>query len=356
MVVLLTLCFYLTQLAGAKESISTWLESATSDGSFISSALSFEVGKAIETEEENQDLEEAPSVYPEYDSDTSASPLPDLEEYFSKFEAEEEYDFEDLNDEEDAEPEIVETTIQGGLTITNDTSYDIDIATLMAEQLNISLPSEGPQILIIHTHSSEAYTPDMANMYIPTDVYRTEDDSFNVIRVGDELTEALEEYGLSVIHDRGIYDYPSYTGSYNRSAAAVESYLAQYPDIAVVLDIHRDAIGDGDVVYKTKAEVEDVCLSQVMLLVGTGENGLYHPSWEENLKLALKLQSAVIDDYPTLARPVALKQERYNQHLTTGSLILEVGSSGNTLEEALGAIRLFAKSAAPVFQELVADG
>jgi stage II sporulation protein P len=176
------------------------------------------------------------------------------------------------------------------------------------------------------------------------------------VRVGDELAKAFEEYGLNVIHDRGIYDYPSYTGSYNRSCTAIESYLEQYPDIAIVIDIHRDALGDGDVIYKTMAEVEGESLSQVMMLVGTGENGLEHPNWKENLKLALRIQSAVTDAYPTLARPVALKKERYNQHLTNGSLILEVGSSGNTLEEALGAIRLYAKAAAPVLLDLVEQG
>ena len=66
--------------------------------------------------------------------------------------------------------------------------------------------------------------------------------------MGDELAAALEEQGLTVLHDREIYDYPSYTGSYNRSGAAVEAYLAEYPDIAVVIDLHRDALGGDEVV------------------------------------------------------------------------------------------------------------
>ncbi len=223
----------------------------------------------------------------------------------------------------------------------------------MNEGLSLTLPSEGPQILIIHTHGSEAYTPDPDNIYEESDSVRTVDTDYNVVRVGDELAAALEEQGLSVIHDRELYDYPSYNGSYSRSGAAIESYLAQYPDIAIVIDLHRDALGNGDVVYKIVAHEGGTASSQLMLLVGTGENGLYHPYWTENLKLALALQNAVVNTYPTLARPVAVKQERYNQQLTTGSLILEVGSSGNTLPEALTAVRLFAEAIGPTLLNMV---
>ena len=171
--------------------------------------------------------------------------------------------------------------------------------------------------------------------------------------MGDELAAALTELGLNVLHDREIYDYPSYTGSYSRSGAAVEEYLAEYPDIAVVIDLHRDALGDEDVTYKTVAELTGERSSQVMMLVGTGESGLWHPNWEQNLRLALYLQDAVNDMYPTLMRPVSVTSERYNQHLTTGSMILEVGSNGNTLREALNAVRLFAAAAGPALLELV---
>ncbi|MFB0921196.1 MAG: stage II sporulation protein P, partial [Oscillospiraceae bacterium] len=131
--------------------------------------------------------------------------------------------------------------------------------------------------------------------------------------------------------------------------------LKKYPSISVVLDVHRDAIGDSDVVYKTVAEADGKSCAQFMLLVGTGENGLEHPNWKENLKFALYLQSAVVAKYPSLPRPIALKKERYNQHLSTGYLILEVGSSGNTLSEALNAVRLFADAAAPALKELSGD-
>lgn len=251
--------------------------------------------------------------------------------------------------------EALETTIQGGLSIKNETAYQPDIYGLLRDGPQLSLPAEGPQILIVHTHGSEAYTQAGLDRYEAEDNNRTSDTRYNIVRVGDELAALFEEAGLSVLHDREIYDYPSYTGSYTRSGAAVEEYLRQYPDIAMVIDLHRDALGANGVVYKTVAEEQGVCASQIMLLVGTDESGLEHPNWQTNLSLALYLQQAVSERYPTLMRPVSLVQQRYNQHLTPGSMIIEVGSSGNTLQEALAAIRLFANAAAPALLELCAE-
>ena len=232
------------------------------------------------------------------------------------------------------------------------TSFELDLRSLVSAGTSVKLANDGPQILIIHTHGSEAYTPDKTESYDVSDTFRTEDPKYSVIRVGDELASCFESYGLSVIHDKSLYDYPSYTGSYAKSEEAVKKYLAEYPSITVVLDVHRDSIGDDDVVYKTVAESGGKPCAQLMMLVGTGENGLEHPNWQENLKFALYLQSAVVSKYPTLPRPIALKKERYNQHLSTGYLILEVGSSGNTLSEALNAVRLFASATAPALEKL----
>lgn len=251
---------------------------------------------------------------------------------------------------------ILETTIEGGMRIKNETGYWVDAAELLAEGPGLSLPPDEPQILIIHTHASEAYTQSGSDRYAASDVNRTEDTQFNVVRIGDELTEILTEAGLYVLHDRGIYDYPSYTGSYNRAGAAIEQYLESCPGIRIVLDIHRDALGENGVVYKTMAEEEGTTASQIMLLVGTDESGLEHPNWRGNLALALYLQNAANSAYPTLMRPVDLVPQRYNQQLTPGSLIVEVGSSGNTLREALTAIRLFGRAIAPALAELVEYG
>ena len=250
------------------------------------------------------------------------------------------------------EGEFRETTITGGLRIKNETAYSVDAGALLLSGPPLRLPAEGPQILILHTHGSEAYTQAGLDRYEPNDSYRTDDTRFNIVHVGDELTALFEAAGLRVLHDREIYDYPSYTGSYSRSGEAVQRYLSEYPDIAVVIDMHRDALGSDGVIYKTMAEEEGVVASQVMLLVGTDGSGLEHPEWRQNLALALYLQEAVGRLHPTLMRPVTLVQQRYNQHLSTGSLILEVGSSGNTLQEALAAIRLFADGAAPALAAL----
>jgi len=257
-----------------------------------------------------------------------------------------------LNLGEKAGPGILSSTFSGELSIRNDSSRNFDAAELMSKGPGTVLPAAGPQILIIHTHGSEAYTQSPEDRYMESDPYRTVDKSKNVVKVGDVLTEVLESKGLRVLHDREIYDYPSYTGSYSRSGNAVEEYLKKYPDIAVVIDLHRDALGTGDKVYKTKAEPGLGECAQVMLLVGTGENGLYHPLWEENLRLALYLQNAMEQAYPGLARPLSVKSERYNQHLSPGAMIIEVGSSGNTLSEALRAIELFGDAAGDALKNL----
>lgn len=248
-------------------------------------------------------------------------------------------------------PEIVPFTDDNGMEIRNGTGREVDIAMLMGEPLTQRLSAAGPQILIIHTHGTEAYLPAAGEEYTPSDPYRTTDPERSVIRVGDALCSALEEYGLRVLHDRTLYDYPSYAGSYERAAASIEAYLAEYPDIALVLDVHRDAIGDESTVYKTCAAANGT--AQVMLVCGTDEY-LEHPLWRENLKLALAMQAAAMSANGALMRPIHLAPERYNQQYTTGSLIIEVGTNGNTLSEALAAAELFGRAAGEMLASLAA--
>ena len=248
---------------------------------------------------------------------------------------------------------ILPTTMTGGLTIKNETHFAPDLSALLAAGAGLTLPAGGPQVLIIHTHTSEAYTPDGADSYIASGTARTEDLNYNIVRVGDALEAALTAHGLTVLHDRTVYDYPSYTGSYSRSGAAVEAYLAANPTLRVVIDLHRDALSSDSVVYKTLAEIPELACAQVMLLVGTCGSGLEHPDWERHLQLAAYLQNAVNAEHPTLMRPIALVNERYNQHLAPGSLLIEVGSSGNTLQEALRAVGLFGDSAGRALAALI---
>lgn len=250
-------------------------------------------------------------------------------------------------------PTIIPTTISGGLSIKNTSGYDIDIDSVLSAGCPIRLETGKPQILIIHTHSSEAYSPAGLDKYDDLGTNRTLDQNLNVIRIGKELAKVFEDCGLNVIHDTQVFDYPSYTGSYNRSCEAVEKYLADYPSIKIVIDLHRDALCSDTVTYKTTATEQGVCASQVMLFVGSDASGLEHPNWRQNLSLALYLQNAVCQSYPSLMRPITLTKYRYNQHLSPGSMIIEVGSNGNTLQEALAAIRLFGNAAGPAIAALV---
>lgn len=238
-----------------------------------------------------------------------------------------------------------------GVYIENRPQLDLDVAALAEAPLELEIPEEGPQVLIMHTHGSEAYTPNGEDVYEPTGECRTADKTKSVVRVGEEIAKVLTEMGLSVVHDTALYDYPEYNGAYDRSLAAVESYLEQYPTIRVVLDVHRDAlVGEDGTIYKPITTVNGEDSAQVMLVMGS--NALYdHPKWEENLSLAVKIQAEMNTLWPTLARPIGLRENRYNQQLTTGSLLVEVGSHGNTLQEALAAARMFARALGAVLLE-----
>jgi len=224
----------------------------------------------------------------------------------------------------------------GNIFVKNNTTYEIDPEKLLNEKLGFNFNKKGPQILIVHTHTSESYAPSNKNYYLPTDPDRTQDMNFNVVKVGEEMTKTLKGMGINVIHDKTVHDYPSYNGSYKSSLATVQKNLEKYPSIKVVIDVHRDAMITAD---KTKLKlcttIDGKKTAQIMIVTGTDQGGLTHPSWRENLKFAIKLQSRFSKMYPTLARPINLARERYNMHTTTASLILEVGSNGNTLEEAI---------------------
>ena len=244
-------------------------------------------------------------------------------------------------------------TICGRVYISNSTAHELSISELQ-KPFAAALGESEPQVLILHTHGSEAYTPVPGTEGIVwSGDYRTTDYRYNVVRVGDEMAEVLGEAGISVLHDRTLYDYPNYTGAYDRALAAIQTYLEKYPSIRFVLDVHRDAIEDGQGnQYKAVSEVEGVGIpAQMSLVMGSDGSGLEHPNWRENLRLAAAVQQDVLEHYPTLMRPVLLRNSRYNQHATTGSLLLEVGAAGNSPEEAVLAGRLFAERLAAVLTE-----
>jgi len=210
------------------------------------------------------------------------------------------------------------------------------------------LAEEGPQILILHTHGSEAYTPTAAEPYEPSDPYRTTDCTKNIVMVGEEMATTFRAHGFRVIHDTNLYDYPSYSGAYERSKAAVEQWLKQYPSISIVLDVHRDALSaeDGTPYRLITTEVGKQA-AQVMLVVGTNGGGSSHTNWKQNLSFALFLQQKMEKGFTALARPIVLRSASFNQQLRVpGYLLVEVGGHGNTLSDALEGARFWADTAA----------
>lgn len=230
-------------------------------------------------------------------------------------------------------------TAQHDIYINNNTDRSVDIPALLALSSNITAESGAPTVLIVHTHTSESYTPTAQMNYIPTDTDRTEDARFNVVRVGEELKAVLESYGIGVVHNTEINDYPSYNGAYQKTLGVIEAEMAKNPSISVVIDLHRDALTDSSgSKLKPVWEIGGEKAAQVMLVVGSDQT-LEHPSWQENLSFALKYQTEMCNRYPGLARPLNLARHRYNAHVSPGAVILEVGASGNTLEEALRGVR-----------------
>lgn len=225
---------------------------------------------------------------------------------------------------------------EGKVVISNETSYEVDGEALLQEKPSIVIGSEGPQVLVVHTHGTEAYGREGSTVYDIEAGDRSEDPQKNVVRVGEVFCQVLEAKGIGVIHDKTLHDTPSFNGSYAHSLQSIEKYLKEYPSIGIVLDIHRDSIVYDD---KTKAkpttEIQGKKAAQLMFVVGTDQTGLENPNWRENLKHAVHFQKVIINRYPTLMRHINLRRERFNGHTTTASMIIEVGSGGNSLSEAI---------------------
>lgn len=265
-------------------------------------------------------------------------------------------DQEEPNLSQSGEDGVVEMTAQGkeegkylygqGVYLYNRTDLELDASVL--EEGEVALTAgEGPQILILHTHGSEAYSQSDGNTYEESDPYRTTDCTRNVVQVGEVMATVFRAHGLRVVHDTTLYDYPAYNGAYDRSGAAVEQWLKQYPSIQVVLDVHRDALVSSDgQVYKLVSTEAGEKVAQVMLVVGTSGSGGEHPRWRDNLALGVALQQELIRGYASLARPIVLRSSRYNQQLLPGSLLVEVGGHGNTLTEAIAGARLWTDNVA----------
>ncbi len=234
--------------------------------------------------------------------------------------------------------------VSGNVSIYNHTDYTIDVPALLENAPQLSAGGDGPKVLIYHSHATEAYTMDGFDTYEPSGDHRTLDTNQNMVRVGEEMKAVFEAAGIGVVHDTTLYDYPSYNDAYIRSVEGVAENLKKYPSLVLLLDVHRDALVANDgTIYKVVAGTVDDC-AQVMMVMGSDATGQVHPNWKVNLALAVSIQSALAGKWSTLARPLVLRPTRFNQHLSTGTILVEVGTHGNTLQEAITAARLYART------------
>ncbi len=204
--------------------------------------------------------------------------------------------------------------------------YRPDLENLLTKPLDLALRQDAPTVLILHSHATESYAG--------TENYRSLDDRENMIAIGKQIAQVLEANGISVLHDENYHDHPDYDASYSSARSSIRNYLVQYPGIRMVLDIHRDASDSTEGQLVTSATVGGQKSAQLMMVVGTDSSGNHHPNWQENLSLALKLSALLERENPGISRPISLRRERFNMDLTSGSLLIEVGAAGDTLEEA----------------------
>lgn len=217
---------------------------------------------------------------------------------------------------------------------------------------SIELNSESPQVLIMHTHATECYEDDDDGYYQESFSARTTDETKNMVAIGNAMAEVLNAGGINTITDGTLHDYPSYNGSYDRSKATVESYLAQYPSIKIVLDVHRDAIEQTGTRIKPVCNINGEKAAQIMIICGADNGKMNMPDYKMNLRFASAVQAKAEELFPGLMRPVLFDYRNYNQQLTTGSILIEVGGHANSFGEAKYSGRLIATAIADMLKSL----
>ncbi len=241
------------------------------------------------------------------------------------------------------------------VNIKNSSGQTADAKALLLKPLDWDL-TQSPQVLLLHTHATESFTPTKEAPYEASSYYRTLDTDHNMVRIGSYLAALLKEGGVESVHDTTLHDYPSYTGSYGNSRKTFQKRLEETPGLKLVLDLHRDALEtESGKQLPARVQVDGRQVAQIMLVVGTGSGGLKHPNWQENLALALKLQNRLEKRCPGICRYISLRSERFNQDLSPGTVLVEVGTAGNTLEEALAATEILAQAILDLSKGTTAD-
>ncbi len=330
----ISVCLRLCMLLGLDAKAAAFLTNAAKNRDFARWMLFWETGQAVTAPEPEPErlfvLEIEPPVSPQ------PLPQPVLSE----------------------EPEPKQpTTPADRLSVTGACTYSYDKASLLSRPTQMDFSGPGPHILIVHTHGSEAYTPTTGLEYRPTTAYRTMDSEKSVVRVGAVLAQTLTEAGFSVIHDKSINDYPSFNDAYWTTLQKIQLWQTRYPNLQMIIDVHRDAAQDdkGNAVALS-AQADGESCARLMLVVGTDQGGLSHPNWQENLSNALKLQSVLEGAHPGLCRSMDLRTERFNQHAAPGSLLVEIGTHGNTLPQAINSAKLLGEGIAQMLRIMEANG
>ncbi len=242
-------------------------------------------------------------------------------------------------DVEDEEKDTDSVITSGKINIINQTKYTININKLLAEPLK--LPNKkGPQILVYHTHTTESFLKNLDQLTMKNVATRTTDSKYNVTRVGEALISNFKKYDINVLHDTTIHD-KDYNSSYVKSLKTLTKYVDKYSSLKMTIDLHRDAVSGQKLRVVKKINGKDV--AQIMFVIGT-DSKLSNPKWKENLKLALKIQARLNEVYPGLAKPIYISKNRYNQHLTNGSVIVEIGGDGNTIDECVRSTSYLARA------------
>ena len=253
----------------------------------------------------------------------------------------------------DAKTEVIEENnkkdtynkIYNGVKIKNESKYK-----LTEEDLKPDIDFKNKEdIVIYHTHTCESYTKTEKYTYKNSGNFRTTDLNYSVARVGEELKKYLDKYGFNVIHNKTYHDYPKYNGSYTRSLETIEKIL-KTSKASLVIDLHRDALGSNSK-YAPSVKINGEEAAQLMFVIGTDGGGLKHDKWKKNLKLAIKIQEKANEMYPGLFKPIIVRNSRYNQHVSEGACIIEVGATGNTLEQCLVSMKYLSSVIFEVMKE-----
>lgn len=241
-----------------------------------------------------------------------------------------------------------------GVYMKNISGAEVNIKNELKKGTSIKISKgDPPQILIVHTHATESYMLEERDYYTKSDASRSTEADKNMIKIGETVAAKAAEAGYAVLHDKTLHDYPSYSGSYNASKKTIKSYLSSYPSIKIVIDIHRDAVADGDDKVKLVKEIDGKKAAQVMLVQGSQTGNVEgYPDWRQNMRLSMLFHQTIEQMYPGLARPILLTSKLYNQHLTNGSMLIEMGTDANTLDEAIYSAELVGNALSKLLSKL----